>query len=210
MNSVIHGTSSSGQAQRQKRRCLRPSRSCWGEWCPYCEPEARQDLKNEKREEARASRETEHLIERHGYKIGFVFGEIQTVGRDEGGSIKENEPLGSLGMKRSDGPYIIEVAILDLTNPFERIFDAGKVVFCGVGEETRNSTVGGKHAYRPSCLWGSNYWYGYFHHKHHEEEEFLLQWLWNWHQSDKHIREYQERSCGSKNEGEKDKNTWCK
>lgn len=87
----------------------------------------------EQRAESRG--EPEHFVEGQRDEVGMNRGQVQTVRRDEGRGIQQDEPLVALGVTGVWEKNVVEVAVLDLFDPAERVFDAREVVLRGVGEE---------------------------------------------------------------------------
>lgn len=87
----------------------------------------------EQRAESRG--EPEHFVEGQRDEVGVHLREVQAVGRDEGRGVEQDEPLVALGVIGVWGKNVVEIAVLDLFDPAERIFDACEVVFGRVREE---------------------------------------------------------------------------
>lgn len=87
----------------------------------------------EQRAESRG--EPEHFVEGQRDEVGMNRGQVQTVRRDEGRGVQQDEPLVALGVTGVWEKNVVEVAVLDLFDPAERVFDAREVVLRGVGEE---------------------------------------------------------------------------
>lgn len=80
--------------------------------------------------------EAEHLVEGERDEVRLVFRQVESVGGHERRGVEENEPLVTLAMRRGERMHVVEVAVLDLLDPAERVFHAGEVVLRSEGEKT--------------------------------------------------------------------------
>ena len=87
----------------------------------------------EQRAEARG--EAEHFVEGERDEVRMHRGQVQTVRRHERRGVQEDEPLVALEVIGVWWGNVVEIAVLDLFDPAERVFDAREVVLRGVGEE---------------------------------------------------------------------------
>ena len=62
-------------------------------------------------------------------------GQVQTVRRHERRGVQQDEPLVALEVIGVWWGNVVEIAVLDLFDPAERVFDAREVVLRGVREE---------------------------------------------------------------------------
>ena len=87
----------------------------------------------EQRAEARG--EAEHFVEGERDEVRMHRGQVQTVRRNERRGVQQDEPLVALEVIGVWWGNVVEIAVLDLFDPAERVFDAREVVLRGVGEE---------------------------------------------------------------------------